>query len=126
TYCIGQAASLGALLLTAGTKGKRFALPNARIMLHQPWGGTQGTATDIQIHAEEILALKRRMAKLLSKHTGQKVETIERDSDRDFFMNAEESSKYGIVDEVVESLKDQDRAKEKKEKKEKGEKGKEK
>lgn len=106
TYCIGQASSMAALLLAAGTKGKRYALPNSRIMLHQPAGGVQGTAADIKIHAEEILALKKRMNLLFAKHTGQPLERIERDSDRDFFMSAEEAKKYGIVDEVVESLKE--------------------
>ncbi len=105
TYCIGQAASMGALLLAGGTTGKRFALPNARVMLHQPWGGMQGTAADIQIHAEEMLTLKKRLTKLFSKHTKKKVEEIEQDADRDFFMSADESQKYGVVDEVVESLK---------------------
>ncbi len=105
TYCIGQAASMGALLLAGGTAGKRFALPNARVMIHQPWGGMQGTATDIQIHAEEMLTLKTRLTKLFSKHTKKKVEEIERDADRDFFMSAKEAQKYGVVDEVVESLK---------------------
>jgi len=106
TYCIGQASSMAALLLAAGTKGKRYALPNSRVMLHQPAGGIQGTAADIKIHAEEILALKKRMNLLFAKHTGQPLERIERDSDRDFFMSAEEAKKYGIVDEVVESLKE--------------------
>ena len=105
TYCIGQAASMGALLLAGGTAGKRFALPNARVMIHQPWGGMQGTATDIQIHAEEMLTLKTRLTKLFSKHTKKKVEEIEKDADRDFFMSAKEAQKYGVVDEVVESLK---------------------
>jgi len=106
TYCIGQASSMGALLLTAGTKGKRYALPNSRIMIHQPAGGAQGTASDIKITAEEILRLKKNMTRLLSKHTGQPVERIQKDSDRDYFMSADEAKKYGLVDEVVESLKD--------------------
>jgi ATP-dependent Clp protease protease subunit len=105
TICIGQAASMGALLLAAGTKGKRFALPHARIMLHQPWGGTQGTAADIQIQAEEILRLKKKMNELLTKHTGQPVDRIERDADRDFYMTAAEAKTYGLVDDVVETLK---------------------
>jgi ATP-dependent Clp protease protease subunit len=105
TYCIGQAASMGALLLAAGTKGKRFALPHARVMLHQPWGGTQGTAADIQIQAEEILRLKKKMAELFSKHSGQPVERIEHDADRDFFMPASDAKTYGLVDDVVETLK---------------------
>jgi len=105
TYCIGQAASLGALLLAAGTKGKRFALPHARVMLHQPWGGTQGTAADIQIQAEEILRLKRKMSELVAKHTGQPTDRIEHDADRDFYMTAADAKTYGIVDDVVETLK---------------------
>ncbi len=106
TYCIGQAASMAALLFTAGSKGKRFALPNSRLMLHQPWGGTEGTAADIRIQADEIIALKKRMAQLYAKHTGKTPEQIERDSDRDFYMAADEAKKYGLVDEVVESLKE--------------------
>jgi ATP-dependent Clp protease, protease subunit len=106
TYCIGQASSMAALLLAGGTKGKRFALPNSRIMIHQPSGGAQGTASDIKITAEEILKLKKRMGKLISKHTGQPIERVEKDSDRDYFMSADEAKKYGVVDEVVESLKD--------------------
>jgi len=106
TYCIGQASSMGALLLTAGTKGKRYALPNSRVMMHQPAGGAQGTASDIKIHAEEIIKLKKLMNKLFAKHTHQPMERIERDSDRDFYMSADESKKYGLVDEVVETLKE--------------------
>jgi ATP-dependent Clp protease protease subunit len=106
TYCIGQASSMAALLLAAGTKGKRYALPNSRVMIHQPAGGVQGTASDIKIHADEILALKKRMNRLFARHTGQPLERLERDADRDFYMSAEESKKYGLVDEVVESLKD--------------------
>jgi ATP-dependent Clp protease, protease subunit len=106
TYCIGQAASMAALLVTAGTKGKRFALPNSRLMIHQPWGGTAGTAADIRIQADEILALKRRLNQLYGKHTSKTAEQIERDSDRDYYMAAEEARKYGLVDEVVESLKE--------------------
>ena len=104
TYCIGQAASMGAILLAAGTKGKRFALPHARIMIHQPWGGTQGAATDIQIQAQEILRVKERINKILADHTGQKLATIEKDSDRDFFMSADEAREYGLVDEVVNTM----------------------
>lgn len=104
--CIGQAASMGAVLLTAGTKGKRFALPNARVMIHQPWGGAQGTASDIKIQAEEILNIKNRLNEILAKHTGQPKEKIERDTDRDKFMSAQESKAYGLVDDVVESLRD--------------------
>ncbi len=106
TYCIGQAASMGALLLAGGTKGKRYALPNSRVMLHQPAGGYQGTAADIKIHAEEIIALKKRMNQLFSKHSGQAVDKVEKDCDRDFYMSAAEAKKYGLVDEVVESLKE--------------------
>ncbi len=108
TYCIGQASSMGALLLTAGTKGKRYALPNSRMMLHQPAGGTQGTAADIKIHAEEILKLKKAMNSLFAKHTGRPIGKIERDSDRDFYMSAAEAKEYGLVDEVVETLKTPD------------------
>lgn len=103
TYCVGQAASMGALLLAAGTKGKRFSLPHARVMIHQPWGGAQGTASDISIHAKEILKLKDGLNKILAKHTGQPLERIEKDSDRDFFMSAEEARAYGLVDQVVAS-----------------------
>lgn len=105
TYCIGQAASMGAVLLAGGRKNKRYALPNSRIMLHQPWGGTQGTATDIKIHAEEIIKLKARLNKIVAKHTGKSEEMVEKDSERDFFMSADDAKKYGVVDEVVESLK---------------------
>ena len=103
TYCVGQAASMGALLLTAGKKGKRFSLPHARIMIHQPWGGAQGSATDISIHAKEILKLKEDLNKILAKHTGQPLERIEKDSDRDFFMSAKEAKEYGLVDQVIAS-----------------------
>ncbi len=102
TYCIGQAASMGAVLLAAGTKGKRFALPNSRIMIHQPWGGAQGTAADISIQAKEILKLKEKLNQILSLHTGKSVEVIEKDTDRDFFMSAEEAKEYGLVDQVIE------------------------
>ena len=101
TYCVGQASSMGAVLLTAGTKGKRFALPNVRIMIHQPWGGTQGTASDISIQAEEIIRLKRKLNEILSKHTGQAIDKIEKDTDRDHFLSAEESKAYGLVDDVI-------------------------
>ncbi|HEY3319704.1 MAG TPA: ATP-dependent Clp protease proteolytic subunit [Planctomycetota bacterium] len=101
TYCIGQAASMGAFLLTAGTTGKRFCLPNARIMIHQPWGGAQGTAADIVIQAEEIIRLKKTLTSLYSKHTGQTEERIAKDSDRDFFMSADQAKAYGLVDEVL-------------------------
>jgi ATP-dependent Clp protease protease subunit len=103
TLCIGQAASMGSLLLAAGAKGKRFCLPNSRVMIHQPLGGFQGQASDIEIHAREILYLKNRLNELLSKHTGQSMETIERDTDRDNFLGAEDSVKYGLVDAVLTS-----------------------
>ena len=108
TYCIGQASSMAALLLAAGTKGKRYALPNSRVMIHQPAGGAQGTASDIKIQAQEIISLKKRMNQIFAKHTGQTVERVAKDSDRDFFMAADEAKKYGLVDEVVESLKEPD------------------
>jgi len=101
TYCIGQASSMGALLLCAGTKGKRYSLPHARIMIHQPWGGVQGAAADISIQAKEILRLRDRINELLSTHTGQALDRIQRDTDRDFFMSADEAKEYGIVDEVI-------------------------
>jgi ATP-dependent Clp protease, protease subunit len=101
TYCVGQAASMGAVLLAAGTKGKRFALPNARIMIHQPLGGSHGQATDIEIQTKEILRMKKRLNEILADHTGKPIKTIEKDTDRDFFMSAEEAVKYGLVDEVV-------------------------
>ena len=106
TYCVGQAASMGALLLTAGTKGKRYSLPHARVMIHQPWGGAQGSASDISIHAKEILKLKEELSRILAKHTGQPLERIEKDSDRDFFMSAREAKEYGLVDQVIESKED--------------------
>lgn len=102
TICIGQAASMGAILLASGAKGLRFALPNSRIMIHQPLGGVQGQATDIGIQAKEILRVKGRLNEILSKHTGQAIEKIEKDTDRDFFMTAEEAKKYGIIDDVIE------------------------
>jgi ATP-dependent Clp protease protease subunit len=105
TYCIGQAASMGALLLGAGTKGKRFALPHSRIMLHQPMGGFQGQATDIEIHAKEILKLKETLNGILAHHTGQPLEKIQTDTDRDFFMSGEEAKTYGLVDEVISTVK---------------------
>ena len=101
TYCIGQAASMGAVLLAAGAKGKRYALPNSRLMIHQPWGGVQGVAADINIQAKEIQKLKERLNEILAKHTGQEVARIEKDTDRDYFMSAEEANAYGLVDEVV-------------------------
>jgi ATP-dependent Clp protease, protease subunit len=105
TYCIGQAASMGALLLSAGAKGKRFALPHSRIMIHQPMGGFQGQATDIEIHAREILRMKETLNKILANHTGQSFEKIQADTDRDFFMSGDEAKEYGIVDEVISSIK---------------------
>jgi ATP-dependent Clp protease protease subunit len=105
TYCLGQAASMGSLLLAAGQPGKRFALPYSRIMIHQPWGGTQGTASDISIQAKEILRMKEELSKILAKHTAKDLDTIIRDSDRDFFMSAHEAKAYGLVDEVIESAK---------------------
>ncbi|RKY62624.1 MAG: ATP-dependent Clp endopeptidase proteolytic subunit ClpP [Candidatus Latescibacterota bacterium] len=102
TICLGQAASMAAVLLAGGTKGKRYALPNARVVIHQPWiYGLQGAAADIQIHAQEIVELRDRINRILSEHTGQPLERIERDTDRDFIMSAEEAKNYGIVDEVV-------------------------
>jgi ATP-dependent Clp protease protease subunit len=101
TYCVGQAASMGALLLAAGTKGKRYSLPHARVMIHQPWGGAQGSASDIHIQAREILKLKEELNKILTRHTGQPLERIEKDSDRDFFMSADEAKAYGLVDDVI-------------------------
>ena len=105
TYCIGQAASMGALLLAAGTKNKRHALPHSRIMIHQPWGGVQGTAADISIQAEEILRLKTTLSEILAQHCGKTPEQVSEDSDRDFFMGAEEAKEYGLIDEIVESSK---------------------
>ena len=102
TYCVGQAASMGSLLLAAGTKGKRYSLPHARVMIHQPWGGAQGSASDISIHAKEILKMKEELNKIFAKHTGQPLERIEKDSDRDYFMSATEAKNYGIVDQVIE------------------------
>ncbi len=104
TYCIGQAASMGAVILAAGTKGKRYSLPNSRVMIHQPWGGAQGVASDIQIQAREIQGMKEKLNKILAKHSGQDISRIEKDTDRDYFMSAEESKNYGIVDDVVTSI----------------------
>jgi ATP-dependent Clp protease protease subunit len=106
TYCLGQAASMGAVLLTAGAKGKRFALPNARIMIHQPWGGVQGQASDISIQAKEILRLRDRLNEIMAKHSGRTMDEITKDTDRDNFMSAEEAKKYGLVDQVVQSRKE--------------------
>ena len=101
TLCIGQAASMGALLLAAGTKGKRFCLPNSRVMIHQPLGGFQGQASDVEIHAKEILYLKNRLNEIMAKHTGQSIKVIEKDTDRDNFLSADASVKYGLVDAVL-------------------------
>ena len=107
TYCIGQATSMGALLLTAGTTGKRFALPHSRIMIHQPIGGFYGQATDVEIHAREMLRMKEVLNNILIKHTGQPMEKIKLDTERDYFMSSEESKDYGIIDEVIKTLKKQ-------------------
>ena len=101
TYCVGQAASMGAVLMAAGRKGKRFALPNARIMIHQPWGGAEGKASDISIAAKEILRLKDRLNEILAFHTGKDINTLTNDTERDFFMSATEAKAYGLVDEVL-------------------------
>ena len=105
TYCIGQAASMGALLLTAGTKGKRFVLPHSRVMIHQPIGGFYGQATDVEIHAREILKMKESLNEILSKHTGQPLDKIQVDTERDYFMSGQEAKDYGIVDEVIQIIK---------------------
>jgi len=109
TYCVGQAASMGAVLLAAGTKGKRFALPNARIMIHQPWGGVQGQASDISIQAREILRLRDRLNEIFALHTGKPIDIIAKDTDRDFFMSAAEARDYGLVDDVVKSRREPDK-----------------
>lgn len=103
TYCIGQAASMGAILLTAGAKGRRFSLPNARIMIHQPWGGAEGKASDIEITAREILRLKEKLNEILAKHSGRKMAEVVKDTDRDHFMSAEEAKAWGLIDEVLEA-----------------------
>jgi len=105
TYCIGQAASMGAVLLTAGAKGKRFALPNARIMIHQPWGGAEGKASDIEITAREIIRLKEKLNRILADHSGRKYEKVVADTDRDYFMSAEEAADYGLIDNVLKPKK---------------------
>ncbi len=105
TICVGQAASMAAVLLLSGAKGKRFALPNSRVLIHQPMGGVQGQASDIDIHAREILKLREKLNKIISDHTGQTVKKIEKDTDRDYYMSAEEALKYGIVDEVISQKK---------------------
>ena len=101
TICLGQAASMGAFLLTAGTKGKRYALPNARDMIHQPMGGFQGQATEIDIHAREILKIRERLNEIMAKHTGQPLDKISQDTERDYFMSSEEAKRYGLIDEVI-------------------------
>jgi ATP-dependent Clp protease protease subunit len=106
TMCVGQAASMGALLLTAGAKGKRFCLPNSRVMIHQPLGGFRGQASDIEIHAKEILYLKQRLNEIMAHHSGQAVDTVSRDTDRDNFLSAEQAVKYGLVDKVLTSRAD--------------------
>ena len=106
TYCVGQAASMGAVLLAAGSAGSRYALPNARIMIHQPWGGVQGTASDISIQAQEILRLKDKLNKILADHTGKTLKQLEKDTDRDRFMSAEEAKAYNLVDTLVQSRKE--------------------
>jgi ATP-dependent Clp protease protease subunit len=105
TYCVGQATSMGAILLAAGSKGKRYALPHSRVMIHQPWGGVQGAAADISIQAKEILTLRDKIYDILVKHTNQSLEKIKKDCDRDFFMSSEEAKDYGLVDEVLQSSK---------------------
>lgn len=106
TYCVGQAASMAALLLSAGTKGKRHSLPHARLMIHQPWGGVQGAAADISIQAQEILRLREKINELIARHTGKKLADVARDTDRDFYMSAEEARAYGLVDQVVVTQKE--------------------
>ncbi len=105
TICIGSAFSMGALLLAAGTKGKRLSLPNARIMIHQPWGGVQGAAADIKIHAEEILRTRDQLNRILAEHTGQPLERVARDTDRDFFMSPEDAKNYRLIDDVIKTRK---------------------
>ncbi len=114
TICMGQAASMGAVLLAAGAPGKRSALPNARILIHQIMGGVRGQATDIEIHAREILNVKHRLNEILVKHTNQSIEKIEKDTDRDYFMNADEAKEYGLIDEVIVEKKEKKKEKEKK------------
>ena len=109
TVCIGQAASMGAVLLSAGTKGKRYSLPNSRILIHQPMGGFQGQASDIEIQAKEILRMKDRLNQILMKHTGKAIDDIQKDTDRDFFMSGEEARKYGLIDHVIANRDDLDR-----------------
>jgi ATP-dependent Clp protease protease subunit len=108
TYCLGQASSMGAVLLAAGTAGKRHALPNSRVMIHQPWGGTTGTASDILIQSDELKRYKKSLNEILAKHTGKKLKTVEKDTDRDLFMTAEQAKNYGLVDEVIDTLRGAD------------------
>lgn len=105
TICVGMAASMGAVLLSGGAKGKRLSLPNSRILIHQPWGGTQGQASDVEIQARELLKWKKKINELLTKNTGQKMDKIEKDTDRDFYMEADEAKKYGIIDGVISKAK---------------------
>jgi ATP-dependent Clp protease protease subunit len=105
TYCVGEAASMGAVMLTGGTKGKRFALPNSQILIHQPSGGFQGQASDIEIHAQHILRLKQRLNEVIAKHTGQPIDRVKQDTDRDNFMSSEEAKKYGLIDEIITTRK---------------------
>ena len=104
TYCVGMAASMGAILLCAGTKGKRFSLPNSRVMIHQPWGGVKGSAEDISRHAAEILKTRDRLNEILAKHSGQPMEKVTRDTDRDFYLNAQEAITYGLADKIIDKL----------------------
>jgi len=104
TYCIGQASSMAAVLLAAGTKGKRYVLPNSRVLIHQPWGSVIGTTTDIEIHAEELLRMRERLNEILAEHTGQTAEQIAKDVDRDRFMTAQEAVEYGLADEIIKRL----------------------
>lgn len=113
TICIGMAASMGAVLLAAGAKGKRYSLPHSRVMIHQPWGGVQGQAIDIKIHAEEIMRIRKMLNEILAFHTKKPVEVIERDTDREFFMSAEEAKEYGIIDQIIVSRKGRRNAEEK-------------
>ena len=110
TYCVGQAASMGALLLCAGGKGKRFALPNSRIMIHQPWGGVQGSAEDISRQTKEILKMREKVNEILSLHTDKPIEDIKKDTDRDYFMSAEEAREYGIIDKVIKPSDEEDKS----------------
>ena len=105
TFCVGQAASMGAVLLTAGTKGKRHILPHSRVMVHQPWGGTHGTASDIRIQTDEILKLKKNLNEIIAKHTGKPVKQVEKDTDRDRYLSADEAVEYGLVDEIIHPVK---------------------